>query len=162
MACCGSNATGSSRAGKKGNIMSNGSSSKLSSKEEEKKHRFQLSPLSISTRYFILTRDYLHCFKRASGSATERISDMGQFIFKVSLPKKHNLNNPQMRVHPKAQHAAVVFCVVLPILLPCGHRASGWRVVRVNRERYLLNLYPKHHRPTDNPIACVGKHTRAS
>lgn len=36
-------------------------------------------------RYFVLTRDYLHCFKRASGSAAERISDMGQFIFKVKL-----------------------------------------------------------------------------
>ncbi|XP_030244549.1 mediator of RNA polymerase II transcription subunit 13-like isoform X3 [Drosophila navojoa] len=35
-------------------------------------------------RYFVLTRDYLHCFKRASGSANERASDMGQFIFKVS------------------------------------------------------------------------------
>lgn len=37
-----------------------------------------------SYSYFVLTRDYLHCFKRASGSANERISDMGQFIFKVS------------------------------------------------------------------------------
>ncbi|XP_037813425.1 probable serine/threonine-protein kinase DDB_G0278665 isoform X3 [Lucilia sericata] len=36
-------------------------------------------------RYFILTRDYLHCFKRASGSANDRASDMGQFIFKVKL-----------------------------------------------------------------------------
>nr|CAD7397027.1 unnamed protein product [Timema poppensis] len=36
-------------------------------------------------RYFILTRDYLHCFKRASGSGPDRISDMGQFIFKVKL-----------------------------------------------------------------------------
>ncbi|XP_053961039.1 uncharacterized protein LOC128865097 isoform X2 [Anastrepha ludens] len=36
-------------------------------------------------RYFVLTRDYLHCFKRASGSANERASDMGQFIFKVKL-----------------------------------------------------------------------------
>ncbi|XP_017075415.2 uncharacterized protein LOC108110733 isoform X2 [Drosophila eugracilis] len=36
-------------------------------------------------RYFLLTRDYLHCFKRASGSANERASDMGQFIFKVKL-----------------------------------------------------------------------------
>lgn len=36
-------------------------------------------------RYFILTRDYLNCFKRSSGSASEKISDMGQFIFKVSL-----------------------------------------------------------------------------
>lgn len=33
----------------------------------------------------MLTRDYLHCFKRATGSATERISDMGQFIFKIKL-----------------------------------------------------------------------------
>lgn len=39
---------------------------------------------SSSCSYFVLTRDYLHCFKRASGSANERISDMGQFIFKVS------------------------------------------------------------------------------
>ncbi|XP_058451632.1 putative uncharacterized protein DDB_G0277255 isoform X2 [Malaya genurostris] len=36
-------------------------------------------------RYFILTRDYLNCFKRASGSASEKISDMGQFIFKIKL-----------------------------------------------------------------------------
>uniref|UniRef100_A0A182XND4 PH domain-containing protein n=1 Tax=Anopheles quadriannulatus TaxID=34691 RepID=A0A182XND4_ANOQN len=36
-------------------------------------------------RYFILTRDYLNCFKRATGSASEKISDMGQFIFKVSF-----------------------------------------------------------------------------
>ncbi|XP_054284264.1 uncharacterized protein LOC129001107 [Macrosteles quadrilineatus] len=34
-------------------------------------------------RYFILTRDYLHCFKRSTG--TDKISDMGQFIFKVKL-----------------------------------------------------------------------------
>ena len=37
------------------------------------------------SRYFILTRDYLNCFKRATGSASEKISDMGQFIFKVSF-----------------------------------------------------------------------------
>ncbi|XP_039449459.1 homeobox protein 2 isoform X1 [Culex pipiens pallens] len=36
-------------------------------------------------RYFILTRDYLNCFKRSSGSASEKISDMGQFIFKIKL-----------------------------------------------------------------------------
>uniref|UniRef100_A0AAG5DEP9 PH domain-containing protein n=1 Tax=Anopheles atroparvus TaxID=41427 RepID=A0AAG5DEP9_ANOAO len=36
-------------------------------------------------RYFILTRDYLNCFKRATGSASEKISDMGQFIFKIKL-----------------------------------------------------------------------------
>lgn len=36
-------------------------------------------------RYFVLTRDYLHCFKRATGSINERISDMGQFIFKIKL-----------------------------------------------------------------------------
>ncbi|CAG9826642.1 unnamed protein product [Diabrotica balteata] len=34
-------------------------------------------------RYFILTRDYLHVFRRASGS--DRISEMGQFLFKVKL-----------------------------------------------------------------------------
>uniref|UniRef100_A0A1B6DHZ6 PH domain-containing protein n=2 Tax=Clastoptera arizonana TaxID=38151 RepID=A0A1B6DHZ6_9HEMI len=34
-------------------------------------------------RYFILTRDYLHCFKRSSGA--DRITEMGQFIFKVKL-----------------------------------------------------------------------------
>nr|XP_023019079.1 uncharacterized protein LOC111507927 isoform X1 [Leptinotarsa decemlineata]XP_023019081.1 uncharacterized protein LOC111507927 isoform X2 [Leptinotarsa decemlineata] len=34
-------------------------------------------------RYFILTRDYLYVFRRASG--TDRISEMGQFIFKVKL-----------------------------------------------------------------------------
>ncbi len=34
-------------------------------------------------RYFILTRDYLHCFKRSSGN--EKISNMGQFIFKVKF-----------------------------------------------------------------------------
>lgn len=34
-------------------------------------------------RYFVLTRDYLHCFRRASGS--DRISEMGQFLFKIKL-----------------------------------------------------------------------------
>ncbi|KAK9737205.1 hypothetical protein QE152_g10908 [Popillia japonica] len=34
-------------------------------------------------RYFILTRDYLHCFRRASGA--DRISEMGQFLFKIKL-----------------------------------------------------------------------------
>ncbi|KAF6215186.1 hypothetical protein GE061_009938 [Apolygus lucorum] len=34
-------------------------------------------------RYFILTKDYLHCFKRSSG--VHNISPMGQFIFKVKL-----------------------------------------------------------------------------
>lgn len=43
-----------------------------------------INVLSYFCRYFVLTRDYLHCFKRASGSANERASDMGQFIFKVS------------------------------------------------------------------------------
>lgn len=42
----------------------------------------------IWTSYFVLTRDYLHCFKRATGSVNERISDMGQFIFKVNNRKK--------------------------------------------------------------------------
>ncbi|XP_068083246.1 uncharacterized protein [Anabrus simplex] len=32
-------------------------------------------------RYFILTRDYLHCFKRAA----DKISNMGQFIFKECM-----------------------------------------------------------------------------
>lgn len=45
----------------------------------------ELNILFLINRYFVLTRDYLHCFKRASGSVTERISDMGQFIFKVSM-----------------------------------------------------------------------------
>ncbi|XP_075213417.1 uncharacterized protein LOC142319715 isoform X1 [Lycorma delicatula] len=34
-------------------------------------------------RYFILTRDYLHCFKRSSG--TDKISNLGQFLFKIKL-----------------------------------------------------------------------------
>ncbi|CAG9859240.1 unnamed protein product [Phyllotreta striolata] len=34
-------------------------------------------------RYFILTKDYLHVFRRASGS--DRISEMGQFLFKIKL-----------------------------------------------------------------------------
>lgn len=34
-------------------------------------------------RYFILTRDYLLCFKRASSA--DKISEMGQFLFKVKL-----------------------------------------------------------------------------
>lgn len=33
-------------------------------------------------RYFILTRDYLHCFKKAGSSS--RMSEMGGFIFKVT------------------------------------------------------------------------------
>ena len=32
-------------------------------------------------RYFILTKDYFHCFKKASS----RITEMGGFIFKVSV-----------------------------------------------------------------------------
>uniref|UniRef100_A0A182Q3C9 PH domain-containing protein n=1 Tax=Anopheles farauti TaxID=69004 RepID=A0A182Q3C9_9DIPT len=43
------------------------------------------SPGPGEGRYFILTRDYLNCFKRATGSASEKISDMGQFIFKIKL-----------------------------------------------------------------------------
>ncbi|RZF42218.1 hypothetical protein LSTR_LSTR004367 [Laodelphax striatellus] len=34
-------------------------------------------------RYFILTRDYLHCFKRSSGP--DKISQLGQFLFKIKL-----------------------------------------------------------------------------
>lgn len=34
-------------------------------------------------RYFILTRDYLHCFRRATGH--DRITEMGQFLFKIKL-----------------------------------------------------------------------------
>ena len=33
-------------------------------------------------RYFILTKDYFHCFKKAG---TSRITEMGGFIFKVNL-----------------------------------------------------------------------------
>ncbi|KAG8232940.1 hypothetical protein J437_LFUL014199, partial [Ladona fulva] len=32
-------------------------------------------------RYFLLTHDYLHCFKRDAG----KISEMGQFLFKIKL-----------------------------------------------------------------------------
>ncbi|XP_037959697.1 uncharacterized protein LOC119689037 [Teleopsis dalmanni] len=34
-------------------------------------------------RYFVLTRDYLNCFKKATGN--NRLSDMGKFIFKIKL-----------------------------------------------------------------------------
>lgn len=34
-------------------------------------------------RYFILTLDYLLCFRRATGS--DRISEMGPFLFKIKL-----------------------------------------------------------------------------
>jgi hypothetical protein len=47
-------------------------------------------------RYFILTRDYLHCFKRSSGSGADKISEMGQFIFKVKRScslRHHELRN---------------------------------------------------------------------
>lgn len=46
---------------------------------------FSYSKYKFICRYFVLTRDYLHCFKRATGSINERISDMGQFIFKIKL-----------------------------------------------------------------------------
>ncbi|KAK6619353.1 hypothetical protein RUM44_003735 [Polyplax serrata] len=36
-------------------------------------------------RYFILTRDYLHCFRKATDNGFDRISDMGLFIFKIKL-----------------------------------------------------------------------------
>ena len=35
-------------------------------------------------RYFILTKDYFHCFKKAG---TSRITEMGGFIFKVNFFK---------------------------------------------------------------------------
>lgn len=35
-------------------------------------------------RYFVLTRDYLHCFRRASGT-DHRVTEMGAFLFKVKL-----------------------------------------------------------------------------
>lgn len=34
-------------------------------------------------RYFILTKDYLHCFKKGSS----RMTEMGGFIFKVGVRK---------------------------------------------------------------------------
>jgi hypothetical protein len=33
-------------------------------------------------RFFVLTADYLNCFKKCAGSS--RISEMGEFLFKVS------------------------------------------------------------------------------
>uniref|UniRef100_A0A1I8NGH5 PH domain-containing protein n=1 Tax=Musca domestica TaxID=7370 RepID=A0A1I8NGH5_MUSDO len=52
-------------------------------------------------RYFVLTRDYLHCFKRASGSANERASDMGQFIFKVSRLLYFSTHSIDLRGHTR-------------------------------------------------------------
>lgn len=36
-------------------------------------------------RFFVLTQDYLNCFRKASDSGADRISDMGPFLFKVRL-----------------------------------------------------------------------------
>lgn len=51
----------------------------------------------------VLTRDYLHCFKRANGLSTERISDMGQFIFKVSqsIPHKNTNTHIYTAINPE-------------------------------------------------------------
>lgn len=38
-------------------------------------------------RFFILTKDYLHCFKKSTG-----LSPMGQFIFKVERAPSHFSN----------------------------------------------------------------------
>ena len=39
-------------------------------------------------RYFILTKDYFHCFKKA----TSRITEMGGFIFKVLFFPSHSFS----------------------------------------------------------------------
>lgn len=84
----------------------------------------------LTNRYFVLTRDYLHCFKRATGSATERISDMGQFIFKVS------------RVAIKLFFS---WCNLLVNFIShwilCGCAYSIWVVKRKGRKKMLFVLY---------------------
>lgn len=42
---------------------------------------FQLFNLRWKERFFILTNDYFHCFKKGSFKVTE----MGEFIFKVTF-----------------------------------------------------------------------------
>jgi hypothetical protein len=46
----------------------------------EKRNIIEKKFLFCKERFFILTTDYLHCFKRGAAKNTE----MGEFIFKVS------------------------------------------------------------------------------
>lgn len=61
-------------------------------------------------RYFVLTRDYLHCFKRATNRTIS--SDMGHFIFKVSFEHfkffKYSrlIHNPEEKCRPLASSEA--------------------------------------------------------
>jgi len=57
-------------------------------------------------RYFVLTKDYVHCFKKGSG----RITEMGGFVFKVGTMEEVYI--------PKENHAfsAVVVIRTTPAL----------------------------------------------
>jgi len=88
---------------------------------------YWLKPIS-SCRYFVLTRDYLHCFKIASGSANERASDMGQFIFKVSgCPPKENLKkivkDLQTQVSWKSFWVHIHSTLISPLWTPLLHKS---------------------------------------
>ncbi|KAG8263714.1 hypothetical protein J6590_027647 [Homalodisca vitripennis] len=64
-------------------------------------------------RYFILTRDYLHCFKRSSG--TDKISDMGQFIFKHPAEIVITRDYPERTPTATAQYTPLT--PVMPIII---------------------------------------------
>ena len=44
-------------------------------------------------RFFVLTADYLQCFRRG----TSRITEMGAFIFKIRLSEVRNLNSAHVQ-----------------------------------------------------------------
>ena len=73
-------------------------------------------------RYFVLTEDYLNCFKRTSDNA--RMSEMGEFLFKVS-------------------NHFVLFCPFCPMIDPFlpGQDARDRRLGAVGQARLPDNLH---------------------
>ncbi|XP_044743342.1 uncharacterized protein LOC123305633 isoform X2 [Chrysoperla carnea] len=83
-------------------------------------------------RYFVLTRDYLHCFKRATNRTIS--SDMGHFIFKIKL-----LDVERIEWHNKKTYSTVT--------LDLGSNSGGGRI--------LLRAAPQAT-ITNNPSAAIG------
>uniref|UniRef100_A0A182UKS6 PH domain-containing protein n=1 Tax=Anopheles melas TaxID=34690 RepID=A0A182UKS6_9DIPT len=106
-------------------------------------------------RYFILTRDYLNCFKRATGSASEKISDMGQFIFKMRLaPSPRNVEETEAesdqstgRSQFRAKRGNVLSYHCRWLLVGSVSVGLGWRFLRPHgfAAEYVNNATRKVH-----------------
>ena len=67
-------------------------------------------------RYFILTRDLLQCFKRNAG----KVSDMGEFLFKVSLLCWFPLRFEKNSFYPSCLMCTTTLICIYSLLYKCA------------------------------------------